>query len=166
MQPGVDKDRRDGRTPKDIGVAERLYVIERRLGKNSTATGEMSEIPPAREVPEARKWKQKRVGVYFPEHSAPERYYESSHNQNEFDHISIYVHISYLELQLGIQKDREEGMILDETDISERLFVIEDSLGVRPATRRPTSKNALERLNHLETAIAGLTVEQLVADFR
>ena len=99
--------------------------------------------------PSARQW------AFEVDHN-----YNTAHHQNEFDHISIYVRIIYLELQLGIDEGRRTGAIPDESSIYRRLVLIETSLGVDPATRCFGS-NAVERLNYLETTVAGLTIEDM-----
>ena len=99
--------------------------------------------------PSARQW------AFEVDHN-----YNTSHHQNEFDHISIYVRIIYLELQLGIDEGRRTGAIPYESSIYRRLVLLETSLGLDSATRSFGS-NAVERLNFLETTLAGLTVEDM-----
>ena len=91
-----------------------------------------------------------------------ERFYDSVHHENEFDHgsmFSVYDRISSLEGEIGFDAETRSAVGSSEGSISLLLRTLDVAVGVDPA--QTSAGSPLERPNHLETRVVGYTAAKV-----
>ena len=108
---------------------------------------------------QVREW----VRSMFVGQAGLETFCDSVHRENKFDHGSIYVHISFLESEFGIDTAIRSAVASSEGSIPPRLRALEVALGVPVDPAQTSADSPLERLNHLETRVVGHTAAEVAS---